>query len=85
MLRPGNPSWFGGSRVTVYTYIDGIGGADVVYYHIQGGGHTVPGFESTSSLLRAVAGPKNRDIDGPTEIWAFFKEHPPSGTRLAET
>jgi polyhydroxybutyrate depolymerase len=76
-----NRSWFDGSRVTVFTYVDEIKGADVVYYHIQGGGHTVPGFESASSLLRAVAGPKNRDIDGPTEIWAFFEEHPSSGAR----
>jgi polyhydroxybutyrate depolymerase len=80
-----NRSWFDRSRVTVFTYTDEGGGADVVYYHIQGGGHTVPGFEATSSLLRAVAGSKNRDIDGPTQIWAFFEEHPSSETRLAET
>jgi polyhydroxybutyrate depolymerase len=83
--RMPNRSWFDGSRVTVYTYIDEIKGADVVYYHIQGGGHTVPGFESASALLRAVAGSKNRDIDGPTEIWAFFEAHPSSEARLAET
>lgn len=70
-----NRSWFDGSTVTVYSFSGSSDGADVVYYHIAGGGHTVPGFESTSPLHRAVAGPKNRDIDGPTEIWAFFETH----------
>jgi polyhydroxybutyrate depolymerase len=80
-----NRAWFDGSRVTVYTFEDESRGADVVYYCIQGGGHTVPGFESASFLLRAVAGPKNRDIDGPREIWAFFERHPSSGARPAGT
>ncbi|MBU0595096.1 hypothetical protein KJ567_00225, partial [Candidatus Bipolaricaulota bacterium] len=62
-------------KVIVLTYPAEVGGADVVYYHIAGGGHTVPGFESTPALLRGVVGPKNRDIDGPTEIWAFFEKH----------
>ena len=69
-----NRSWFDGSRVVVYTFEDEVGDADVVYYQVQGGGHTVPGFESASALLRSVAGPKNRDIDGPKEIWTFFEE-----------
>ena len=80
-----NRAWFDGSKVIVLTYLDEVGGADVVYYHIAGGGHTVPGFERTSAAFRAVAGPKNRDIDGPTEIWAFFEEHPSREARLAET
>jgi len=80
-----NRAWFDRSKVIVLTYLDEVGGADVVYYHIVGGGHTVPGFERTSAAFRAIAGPKNRDIDGPTEIWAFFEEHPSSEARLAET
>jgi len=72
--RVRNRSWFDGSRVTVYTY-EGSAGADVVYYEVEGGGHAVPGFESTSFVRRSIAGPKNRDIDGPTEIWAFFRAH----------
>ena len=70
-----NRSWFDGSTVTVYTFSGEDGGADVVYYHIAGGGHTVPGFESTSLLRRSMDGTKNRDIDGPTKIWAFFRQH----------
>lgn len=67
-----NRAWFDGSTVTVYTFVGEDEGADVVYYHIDGGGHTVPGYEKTSAVRRAVSGSKNRDIDGPAEIWAFF-------------
>ncbi|MFC2079573.1 alpha/beta hydrolase family esterase [Candidatus Bipolaricaulota bacterium] len=70
-----NRSWFDGSMVTVYRFEGESNDADVIYYHIEGGGHNVPGFETISRVLRAVAGPKNRDIDGPTEIWTFFREH----------
>ncbi|MFC2106137.1 alpha/beta hydrolase family esterase [Candidatus Bipolaricaulota bacterium] len=70
-----NRSWFDGSTVTVYSFDGGIEGDDVVYYHIKGGGHNVPGFETISRVVRAVAGSKNRDIDGPTEIWSFFQRH----------
>ncbi len=71
--RLANRAWFDGSRVIVYTYVGGD--ADVVYYHIEGGGHTVPGFEATSRLRRTLSGSKNRDIDGPTEIWTFFEKN----------
>lgn len=70
-----NRSWFDGSTVTVYSFDGGNEGADVTYYHIKGGGHNVPGFESISRIIRTVAGSKNRDIDGPTEIWTFFQQH----------
>jgi polyhydroxybutyrate depolymerase len=69
-----NRAWFDGSTVTVYSFDGGSEGADVIYYHIKGGGHNVPGFEADSLAARALAGPKNRDIDGPTEIWAFFRQ-----------
>ena len=68
-----NRSWLDGSTVTVYAFDAGVEGADVVYYHVKGGGHAVPGFERPSALRLAIGGPKNRDIDGPTEIWSFFE------------
>ena len=68
-----NRAWFDSSTVTVYSFKGGSDGADVVYYHIKGGGHNVPGFETISRIAQALAGPKNRDIDGPTEIWTFFQ------------
>ena len=71
-----NRAWFDRSTVSVYRFDGGAVGVDVVYYHIKGGGHNVPGFESDPLLARALAGPKNRDIDGPAEIWSFFQQVP---------
>jgi polyhydroxybutyrate depolymerase len=70
-----NRSWFDGSRVRVQRYEGGDDGLDVVYYIIEGGGHNIPGYERDPIAYRAIAGRKNRDIDGPTEIWAFFRSH----------
>ena len=67
-----NSSWFDRSRVVVYTYLAGADGADVVYYEVAGGGHADPGRERLPAAIQAVTEGKNRDIDGPTEIWAFF-------------
>ncbi|MBU1049603.1 prolyl oligopeptidase family serine peptidase [Candidatus Bipolaricaulota bacterium] len=75
VVRLPNRAWFDNSRVTVYRFDGGSQGADVIYYRVLGGGHNVPGFESDSRIARAIAGPKNRDIDGPTEIWAFFQRY----------
>jgi len=71
-----NRAWFDGSRVTIYRFDGRAGGADVVYYHVQGGGHTVPGYEREPAASVAITGPKNRDISGPEEIWAFFSAQP---------
>jgi len=68
-----NRVWSDGSWVIVYTYPAGENGCEVVYYEIRGGGHNVPGLEASSAARLAVAGPKNRDIDGTEEIWAFFQ------------
>ena len=67
-----NRAWFDGSRVTVYRYEGEENGADVVHYRVEGGGHSVPGAETISAVARAISGPKNRDIDGASEIWEFF-------------
>lgn len=70
-----NRAWFDRSTVTAYSFDGETDGANVVYYHIKGGGHSVPGFELDSLAARVLAGPKNRDIDGPTEIWTFFQQY----------
>lgn len=70
-----NRAWFDRSRVTVYHYGGDVAGAEVVYYEVEGGGHSVPGFEMVSKLAQALVGPKNRDINGPAEIWTFFQRH----------
>lgn len=68
-----------GSTVTVFIHSGGSTGQDVVLYRIDGGGHAVPGPDSSTASLRAAAR-KNRDIDAAEEIWRFFGKHArPSG------
>jgi len=64
------------SAVTVYTYASHAqrDGAEVVFYRIAGGGHTIPG-PTQVLFLRAILGWRNQDIDGPAEVWRFFSRH----------
>ena len=48
-------------------------GADVVFYTIEGGGHTWPGGEPMPEWL---AGTTTRNIDATRKLWAFYREHP---------
>jgi polyhydroxybutyrate depolymerase len=63
-----------GSKVTRETYAGCKDGAEVVYYIIQGGGHTWPG--GPQYLPANIIGNTNRDFDATTTIWEFFKKHP---------
>jgi len=63
-----------GSTVTRLTYPH-VAGPEVVLYRVDGGGHTVPGDARIPFVQRLVVGGKNRDIDGPEEIWRFFERH----------
>jgi len=45
--------------------------AEVLYYMIEGGGHTWPG----GGAHPAPLGPVNRDINASAEIWNFFSRH----------
>jgi polyhydroxybutyrate depolymerase len=45
---------------------------NMVFYSVQGGGHTLPGSEIPN--LKRVLGPKNLDIDGAKVIWKFLSE-----------
>jgi polyhydroxybutyrate depolymerase len=47
-------------------------GADVVFYRIEGGGHTWPGGTPLS-----IVGKTSKDIDASETMWEFFKEHTP--------
>lgn len=47
------------------------GGAPVLLYRIVGGGHTWP--SGKQYLPVRMVGKVNRDIDGATEIWSFFR------------
>jgi polyhydroxybutyrate depolymerase len=45
--------------------------AEVLFYRIDGGGHTWPG----GAAAPAILGPVNRDINASQEIWNFFSRH----------
>jgi polyhydroxybutyrate depolymerase len=59
-----------GTRIRSDSYVSCRGGATVMLYTIEGGGHTWPG-RSTPAL-----GASTRDIDGAQAIWDFFERHP---------
>ena len=46
-------------------------GRDVVVYRVDGGGHQMPS-RSGIGILEVLIGPRNRDIEGTEEIWAFL-------------
>jgi polyhydroxybutyrate depolymerase len=48
-------------------------GADVVFYTIEGGGHTWPGGQP---LPERLTGPTTMDINATRLMWAFFTDHP---------
>lgn len=58
-----------GMRV-VETRYEHCKGDPVLLYRIEGGGHTWP--NGRQYLPRFLVGDVNRDIDGATEVWAFF-------------
>ncbi|WP_168201512.1 alpha/beta hydrolase family esterase [Phreatobacter aquaticus] len=63
-----------GSKVVV---MEGAGcRVSLRLYHIEGGGHRVPGLveQPPLSLRGPALGRQNRDIDAAEEIWAFFRD-----------
>jgi len=60
-----------GTRVYQETYAPQLGGADVVFYRIEGGGHTWPGGPAIQFLLGTVC----YDIDASELIAEFCLEH----------
>lgn len=50
--------------------------ADVIFYTIDGGGHSWPGGEA---LPEFIAGPTSPDIDATRVMWEFFSAHPLNG------
>ncbi len=61
-----------GTKVTRKVYASKVGGADVVLYVIEGGGHTWPGHEMPIKLL----GKTTKQISANDLIWDFFQKHP---------
>lgn len=64
------------SAIEVHQYFDPTNPRrELLYYQVNGGGHILPGPAPIAPLIERIVGPKNRDIDGPADIWAFFSRH----------
>ncbi|MBU4318590.1 MAG: hypothetical protein KKF30_15135 [Proteobacteria bacterium] len=56
------------------TYVNCMDPADVVFYRIEGMGHTWPG--GTSLLPESMVGKTSDIMDATQTIWEFFQDHP---------
>jgi polyhydroxybutyrate depolymerase len=61
-----------GIAVERFTWGPGRAGSEVVFYRLEGGGHTWPGRAPDSFYL----GPSARSLDANEIIWEFFARHP---------
>ena len=55
------------------TYGNGVDGADVVLYRIEGGGHTWPG--GCEPWPAVIVGKVSRDFQASEAVWTFFETH----------
>ena len=70
----------GNGEASGIQYSNDSGNMDVVFYTIQGGGHSWPG---GGSLPKIIVGHTSQDIDATRTIWDFFQKHPlPTSTKL---
>jgi len=61
--------------VEKYKYLNGIDGTEVIFYKINGGGHSAPSIrEQYSALFEQYFNKQNHDIEMTTEVWNFFKD-----------
>lgn len=63
-----------GGIVEKFTYKNGNQGTEVVFYKVNGGGHSAPSVrERYSVLFEQYFNKQNHDIEMTTEVWNFFK------------
>ncbi len=62
-----------GTRVWMERYYNCRDDAEVVFYGVEGGGHTWPG--GYQYLPERIIGKTSRDIDANKVIWSFFESH----------
>jgi polyhydroxybutyrate depolymerase len=62
----------GRGEVSGLQYTGCQGGADVVFYTIEGGGHAWPG---SDPMPRFIVGHTTQDIDATAVMWEFFSRH----------
>jgi len=61
-----------GITIERFTWGAGVAGGEVVFYRLEGGGHTWPGRVPDSFFL----GPSALSLDANAIIWEFFQRHP---------
>jgi polyhydroxybutyrate depolymerase len=61
-----------GTTVTVFRAGGCEGGAEVVFYRVNGGGHRIPTLAPVDTAPHPRFGLTNRDIDAAVEAWNFF-------------
>jgi polyhydroxybutyrate depolymerase len=63
-----------GSSVTATLYPARPSGAEVLFYSIEGGGHTMPSIQYLipAALQRTLVGSQNQDIEGAQVAWSFL-------------
>ncbi len=64
-----------GGIVEKFSYKNGLNGTEVVFYKVNGGGHSAPSIkEQYSGLFEESFNKQNHDIEMTTEVWKFFKD-----------
>lgn len=63
-----------GGDASAIRYTDCDEDAEVVFYTLDGGGHTWPGGDA--EMLPATLGETNDDINASAVMWEFFRRHP---------
>jgi polyhydroxybutyrate depolymerase len=64
------------ANVRLLAYTNCAEGADVMFYTIEGGGHSWPGGKS---LPGWIVGPTSQEINATRLMWEFFMTHPHAG------
>ncbi|WP_428486862.1 alpha/beta hydrolase family esterase [Rhodopila sp.] len=62
------------STVTLTRYADCAQGADVLFYRVDGSGHSVPSTAPPEPGSWEANGARNRDIETAQVVWSFFQE-----------
>lgn len=71
-----NIDLFDNTTVSSALYTGGIEGAEVMFYTVSNGGHTIPSINYELSLLElAIVGPQSNDIEGARHAWAYLSTH----------
>ena len=61
-----------GTTIRTFEYVNCTGGATVLLYVVEGGGHTWPG--GSQYLPESIIGRTSNEIDGMETIWAFLSQ-----------